>query len=242
MKSLTSLALTVVLLASPTLVDAQAITGSVRDQASGNPIESAQVFLEGLNLGALTGANGEYLLLNVPVGTHTLTVEFLGYRAESVSVTVGAGQAVEQNVFLGQQPLQLDEIVVTGTAAASRVREIGNSVAVLDAQVAFRFRFRTCLTLAATKRSKVSLRWFAISPTASVVRRHLPRQQHCCKRRSRPCPRASASTTPISSSSPSTSKSSISWTFRPVSSAWECPMRKSPVSRGGRERAGRTTV
>ena len=33
MKSLTSLTLTVLLVASPTLVDAQAITGSVRDQA-----------------------------------------------------------------------------------------------------------------------------------------------------------------------------------------------------------------
>ena len=118
------------------MADAQAITGNVRDQASGNPVVSAQVALQGLNLGVLTGNDGEYLLLNVPVGTHTLTVEFLGYRTESVSVTVTAGQSVVQNVFLSQQALELDELVVTGTASAMRVREIGNSVAVLDAQIA----------------------------------------------------------------------------------------------------------
>jgi TonB-linked SusC/RagA family outer membrane protein len=43
---------------------------------------------------------------------------------------------VVHNVLLSQQALQLDEVVVTGTASASRVREIGNSVAVVDAQVA----------------------------------------------------------------------------------------------------------
>ncbi len=122
--------------ASPGLAEAQTITGVVRDQATGNPVEAAQVFLEGLSIGGLTQANGQYLLLNVPAGTHTLTVQSLGYRTESVQVTVAAGQTVTQNFFVSSQALQLDEVVVTGTAAASRVREIGNSVAVLDAQVA----------------------------------------------------------------------------------------------------------
>jgi TonB-linked SusC/RagA family outer membrane protein len=90
----------------------------------------------GTSLGVLTQANGEFLLLNVPVGTHTLTVQTLGYRAESVEVTVGAGETVVQDIYLSAGALELDEIVVTGTAAASRVREIGNSVAVLDAAIA----------------------------------------------------------------------------------------------------------
>ena len=121
---------------SPCLVEAQSITGTVRQQTTGSPVEAAQVFLEGINLGGLTQSNGQYLIVNVPLGTHTLTVQSLGYRTESVTVTVAAGQTVTQNIFLSQQALQLDEVVVTGTAAASRVREIGNSVAVLDASIA----------------------------------------------------------------------------------------------------------
>ena len=122
--------------ASPAVLEAQSITGTVRDQGSGDPVAAAQVFLEGLNLGALTQADGSYSITDVPAGSHTLTVQFLGFRSESVVVTVAAGQSVVQNFFLSQQALQLDELVVTGTAAASRVREIGNSVAVLDAGIA----------------------------------------------------------------------------------------------------------
>ena len=136
MRSITSFVLTGLLLAAPALVEAQTVTGSVRDQASGNPIEGAQVSVDGLGLGALTGANGRYLVLNVPAGTHTLSVTTLGYRSESVQITVTAGESLVQDFFLDQQALQLDEVVVTGTAGASRVREIGNSVAVLDAQIA----------------------------------------------------------------------------------------------------------
>jgi len=136
MRSLSSFVVTLLMVLPGPLVAQGTIAGSVRDQATGNPVESAQVFLEGLELGALTRADGGYILLNVPAGTHTLTVQSLGYRTESVPVTVGGGQSVVQNLFLSQQALQLDELVVTGTASASRVREIGNSVAVLDAQVA----------------------------------------------------------------------------------------------------------
>jgi TonB-linked SusC/RagA family outer membrane protein len=136
MRSFASLAVTL-LLVLPHIVAAQGtVSGTVRDQVTGNPIESAQVYLEDLDLGALTRADGAYVLLNVPVGTHTLAVQSLGYRTVSASVTVAAGQAVVHNVLLSQQALQLDEVVVTGTASASRVREIGNSVAVVDAQVA----------------------------------------------------------------------------------------------------------
>jgi len=122
--------------ASPGSLSAQSVSGTVRDQGTGNPVAAAQVFLEGLNLGTLTQSDGSYTIADVPAGSHTLTVQFLGFRSESVVVTVQAGQSVVQNFFLTQQALQLDELVVTGTAAASRVREIGNSVAVLDAGIA----------------------------------------------------------------------------------------------------------
>ena len=136
MRRKTLFALLILAIASPGLLAAQTVTGTVRDQATGNPVNAAQVFIEGLDLGSLSQSDGQYLILNVPAGTHTVTVQSIGYRSESAEVTVPAGESVIQNFFLASQALQLDELVVTGTAAASRVREIGNSVAVLDAQVA----------------------------------------------------------------------------------------------------------
>lgn len=136
MRRNTLFALIALAVASPTLLAAQTVTGTVRDQATGNPVNAAQVFIEGLDIGSLSQADGQYLIINVPAGTHTLTVQSIGYRSESVEVTVTEDASTVQNFFLASQALQLDELVVTGTAAASRVREIGNSVAVLDASVA----------------------------------------------------------------------------------------------------------
>ena len=91
MRSVPWLALVVLLIASPLQVDAQQITGTVRDQATGSPVANAQVFIEALNLGVLTQASGQYLLLGVPAGTHTVTVSSLGYRTETNEVTVSEG-------------------------------------------------------------------------------------------------------------------------------------------------------
>ena len=123
-------------MASPAVLPAQTVTGTVREQTTGNPVNAAQVFLEGPGLGALSQSDGQYLIADVPAGRHTLTVRLTGYRSESVEITVTADAPTVQNFFLAVQALQLDELVVTATAAATRVRELGNSVAVLDPQVA----------------------------------------------------------------------------------------------------------
>jgi TonB-linked SusC/RagA family outer membrane protein len=136
MKAFISSALTIMCLVSTPLLEAQTISGSVRDQATGAPLEAVQVFIAGANVGGLSQASGQYLLLNVPVGTHTVTAQLIGYREVSVVVTVAAGQTVVQNLVMSAQALQLDEIVVTGTGTGARLREIGNSVTILDASIA----------------------------------------------------------------------------------------------------------
>jgi TonB-linked SusC/RagA family outer membrane protein len=112
------------------------VTGLIRDQVSGAPLASVQVSVPQLNVGVLTGANGRYTLSNIPPGTHTISVARIGYSSETADVTIAAGETVVLDFFLGQQVLQLDQLVVTGTAASTRVREIGNAVARLDATVA----------------------------------------------------------------------------------------------------------
>ncbi len=69
MKSVSWLALVALVLVLPVQTDAQQITGTVRDQSSGIAVANAQVFIEALNIGVLTQASGQYLLLGVPAGT-----------------------------------------------------------------------------------------------------------------------------------------------------------------------------
>ena len=72
-------------------LSAQQITGRVVDQSSGQPMAAVQVSITGTGVGALSQATGRYLLLNVPVGTHTVTAQRIGYKTATASVTVTAG-------------------------------------------------------------------------------------------------------------------------------------------------------
>jgi TonB-dependent starch-binding outer membrane protein SusC len=105
------------------------IVGRITAAESGTPIAEAQVFIPGTGLGALTRQNGAFVILEVAPGPHEVRAERIGLAAVAQQVTVIAGQAVEVNFQMSTQALGLDEIVVTGTAGASRRREIGNTIA-----------------------------------------------------------------------------------------------------------------
>src|SRR5690606_22402915 len=109
------------------------ITGRVVEEQTLQPIASAQVFIEELDLGVLTRADGGFQLVDVPNGVHQLRVQSIGYRTAVQQVTVQEGLTVEVDFTLGRQALALDAIVVTGTAGGTQRRAIGNVVSTLDA-------------------------------------------------------------------------------------------------------------
>ncbi|MEJ2539911.1 MAG: SusC/RagA family TonB-linked outer membrane protein [Gemmatimonadota bacterium] len=104
------------------------VVGQVTAASSLAPLEGAQVYVEGLRLGGLTNSEGRFLLLNVPAGTHTLRVELLGFSAESEEITVTADGTTTVNFALAETAVALEELVVTGTAAEVRAREVGNAL------------------------------------------------------------------------------------------------------------------
>ncbi|MDE2981010.1 MAG: SusC/RagA family TonB-linked outer membrane protein [Gemmatimonadota bacterium] len=108
------------------------VTGQVTDAASGRPLESAQVYIEGTALGTLTNSTGRYLFVNAPPGTHTVIAELVGYRSGSETVTVTAGGTSTVDFGLSVTAIQLDQIVVTGTGVATEKKKLGNSIATVD--------------------------------------------------------------------------------------------------------------
>ena len=124
---LSALLAAVFLLAVPS-VDAQTVTGRVVQQGTGQPMVGVQVYITGSGIGALTSQNGRYLLLNVPVGTHAITAERIGFRSLTQEVTVTADATVVQDFTIAEEALGLDEIIVTGTPGGTQRRAIGNSV------------------------------------------------------------------------------------------------------------------
>jgi TonB-linked SusC/RagA family outer membrane protein len=108
------------------------ITGTVTNASSGAGLSEVQVFVSEQELGTLSRADGRFLILNVPAGSYELTAQRIGFATVTQSVTVTAGSAAVVDFTMETEALGLDEIVVTGTAGASRRREVGNTIAQIN--------------------------------------------------------------------------------------------------------------
>ena len=65
---------------APITAEAQVgqITGTVRDQDTGGPLATVQVYLQGTSRGTLTDQNGRFVLGDVPPGSYTLNAQRIG--------------------------------------------------------------------------------------------------------------------------------------------------------------------
>jgi outer membrane receptor protein involved in Fe transport len=104
------------------------ITGSVINTVTGQPMPGVQVNIAELQIGTLSDNRGRFMLLNVPVGPRTVSAEFIGFGSESVDVVVPANGTVVADFELRVRAIDVEGIVVTGTAGQARRREIGNSI------------------------------------------------------------------------------------------------------------------
>lgn len=109
------------LFALPAAASAQdgAIAGTVVEQSTRRPLGGVQVFIAGTEIGTLTQQDGSFRLTELDPGTVELRASLIGYRTASQTVEVSAGQATRVEFALREEALQLQEIVVTGTAGQS---------------------------------------------------------------------------------------------------------------------------
>jgi len=103
------------------------VTGIVTDAESAEPIQAAQVFIEGTSFGTLTDSIGRFILTNVPTGAQVLVIQHTGHTTERLDITVSAGQPVVLEIALSIDVMALDELVVVGYGTQIR-REVTGAV------------------------------------------------------------------------------------------------------------------
>lgn len=108
------------------------IRGRVTETGGTAPIAAAQVVLTGTRQGAVTDADGRYVLRGVAPGTALLRVVRLGYQPITRTVAVTAGGEVVADFSLERAVKTLDAVVTTATGEQSR-KSYGNVVATLKA-------------------------------------------------------------------------------------------------------------
>jgi len=93
----------------------QTIRGTVVDKISQTTLPGASVVLVNSSplIGATTDLDGNFKLLQIPVGTHTLRISFVGYKEINIpNIVVNSGKEVVLTIPVEEDVTQLSEIVV----------------------------------------------------------------------------------------------------------------------------------
>lgn len=90
------------------------IRGFVYFKESGEPALFTTVFLKGTTHGVNTNVDGYFSLTQVPAGTYTLMVAYLGYDTLSESITVKAGEIATRKLFLNKSSIEMDIVEIEG--------------------------------------------------------------------------------------------------------------------------------
>ncbi|MCK7484630.1 MAG: carboxypeptidase-like regulatory domain-containing protein [Bacillus subtilis] len=91
------------------------ISGQVTDE-NGRGLAGATIVIEGSNIGTIADANGNYQILSVPAGSHTVKISFVGYTDEEIKVEIIRGDVSVINKQMSVSSIEMVEVVVYGQA------------------------------------------------------------------------------------------------------------------------------
>ncbi|MCS3649189.1 hypothetical protein GGQ08_000484 [Salinibacter ruber] len=108
--------------------DTGTVSGTVIDSTTSQTLPGVNVTVQGLNIGAATGPNGQFEISGVPSGEQVLQASFVGYTQKNIPVEVEAGETTTVNVRLAPQAVGLEDVVVTALGVEREERAVSSSV------------------------------------------------------------------------------------------------------------------
>ena len=113
------------------------VAGKVIDKRTKEALVGATVTVNGTKLGAGTDANGDYFIINVPPGVHSLSASMIGYgKITQTEVLVQIGQTSRVEFSLVETALQTSDVIIVAEKpkveldnTGSKSRISGNDIA-----------------------------------------------------------------------------------------------------------------
>ena len=109
--------LVIVIISGTDILANSSIKGYVQDTNTGEPLFGANVVLVGTSLGNATNNDGKYLIQNVPPGSYTIYVTYIGHKSQSKEIVVEEGINLEINFTLETVALEGETVEVTAQAS-----------------------------------------------------------------------------------------------------------------------------
>lgn len=100
-----------------------AIQGTLVDNY-GIYVPGAAVLLNPANKGAVSDQNGKFTFVDVPNGSYTVIVKYLGFEDKKMPVTVAEGKTVAVSVVLSPSELVLEDVEVFANSLSGQARAL----------------------------------------------------------------------------------------------------------------------
>jgi len=96
------------------------LTGKVTDKATGEPLIGVTVIIPDLHNGAVTDANGKYVLNHVPQATYLVQVRYIGYGTVTQKVDFSKTKTLDFQLQVSY--IEAGEVVITGVSKATEIK------------------------------------------------------------------------------------------------------------------------
>lgn len=99
------------------------ITGTISDE-NGLYLPGANVTIMSLAKGAIADFDGKFTIVEIPSGTYTLKVSYLGYADVEQEVVVKSKETLELSIFIAPKSMELDAIEVTAYGLSGQAKAL----------------------------------------------------------------------------------------------------------------------
>lgn len=111
------------------------IYGHVIKKETHEHLPFINIVIKGTTIGTSTDITGHYFLKNVPLGTHTIVAQAMGYAPVEKDVTIKLNEKVELNFEVEEDVIMLNDIVVSANKNETKRKEAPVVVGVITPRV-----------------------------------------------------------------------------------------------------------
>lgn len=108
--------------------------GDVKAKETGKHLPYATISVQGTTLLTKCDATGHFKMTDIPVGKHIVVANVEGYQPQEIEVTMQTGKGTEVYFKLDKDPLELSQVVVTGTRTSHFIKDVPIRTEVLTSQ------------------------------------------------------------------------------------------------------------
>lgn len=109
--------------------DQNTFFATVIDHEDGTPLVGVTVYFPSLNIGSTTNRLGEVIINNIPDGTQTIEIRYLGFETITIIRTFPLPETLQNQVFeLHHDHEELEEITISSTRSSRTIEDIPTRV------------------------------------------------------------------------------------------------------------------